>query len=119
MPVLKIKKNGVWQEVWGAIGNGGTGGGANASIRTTITLLADAWVGSTSPYTQEVTCKGVNVNSTVDLQPSPSQYEAIQAAEIALMAVNDQGRVIIYSFDGKPESDMEMQVKITDSEVIA
>ena len=118
MSVLKIKKNGVWVEVWGATGSGGTGGGA-ASIRTTITLLADAWVGNASPYTQEVACRGVNVNSTVDLQPSPSQYEAIQDAEIALQAVNDQGRVIVYSFDGKPEFDMEMQVKITDSEVIA
>ena len=118
MPVLKIKKNGVWQEVWGSTGTGG-GANANASIRTTITLLADAWVGNTSPYTQEVSCKGVDVNSSVDLRPSPSQYEEIQAAEIALQAVNDQGRVIVYSFDGKPESDMEMQVEIRNSEVIA
>ena len=119
MSVLKIKKNGVWVEVWGATGTGGSTGGGNASIRTTITILADAWVGDSSPYTQEVACRGVNVNSTVDLRPSPSQFEEIQAAEIALMAVNDQGRVIVYSFDGKLESDMEMQVEITDSEVIA
>ena len=117
MSVLKIKKNGIWIEVWGATSGGSTGGG-NASIRTTITLLADAWVGNISPYTQEVACRGVNVNSTVDLQPSPSQYEEIQNAEIALMAVNDQGHVIVYSFDGKPESDMEMQVKITDATII-
>lgn len=118
MSVLKIKKNGVWVEVWGATGSGGTGGGT-VSIRTTITLLADAWVGDSSPYTQEVVCRGVDVNSSVDLRPSPSQYEEIQAAEIALQAVNDQGRVIVYSFDGKPESDMEMQVEIRNSEVIA
>ena len=117
MSVLKIKKNGAWVEVWGAT-TGGSTGGASPSIRTTITLLADAWVGNESPYTQEVTCRGVDVNSTVDLQPSPSQYKEIQAAEITLMACNDQGRVIVYSFDGKPESDMEMQVKITNSEVI-
>ena len=121
MPVLKIKKNGTWVEVWGAIsgGAGGSTGNVSASRLTTITLLADAWVGDASPYSQEVACYGVNVNSIVDLQPTPTQFAELQNAEVALIPGNDQGRVIIYSIDGKLDFDMEIQVKITDVEVIS
>lgn len=118
MSVLKIKKNGVWVEVWGAT-SGGSTGGAIAPRLTAITLLADSWVGNGSPYFQSVTVRGVNVNSKLDLQPTPEQLVALQDEEISLMAVNDQGSVKVYSLNGKPESDMTMQVLITDVEVIA
>lgn len=118
MPVLKIKKNGVWVEVWGST-TSSSGGSANAPRLTTITLLADSWVGNVSTYSQTVSCSGVNVNSKVDLQPTPAQIEELQEAEISLMATNTDGVVTIYSFGDKPLVDMEIQVLITDVEVIA
>lgn len=118
MPVLKIKKSdGTWQEVWGST-TSSAGGSANMPRLTNITLFADQWAGDTSPYGQDVNVNGVNVNSKLDLQPTPSQLDALQDAEISLMAVNNEGRVIVYSFNGKPDVDMEMQVLITDVEVI-
>lgn len=116
MPVLKIKKNGVWQEVWGGLG--GTSGGANMPKLTTITLSASKWSGSSSPYSQVVTCSGVNANSKLDLQPTAAQITKLQDAEISLMASNNNGTVTVYAFGGKPTENYQMQVLITDVEVI-
>lgn len=117
MPVLKIKKNGVWQEVWGAL-NGGAGGASMPKLAT-ITMSASNWSGSTSPYSQIVSVNGVNANSKLDLQPTPSQITELQDAEISLMATNNNGVVTVYAFGGKPSTDMTMQILITDVEVIA
>lgn len=118
MPVLKIKKtDGSWQEVWGCV-DGGTSSGAASPKLTNITMYADKWEGSSSPYSQVVSCNGVQVNSKVDLQPTPMQLEELRSAEIALMATNDNGVVTIYSFYDKLPSTMEMQVLITSVEVI-
>ena len=118
MPVLKIKKNdGTWQEVWGALSDA-----ANTASKpklATITISASKWGGSTSPYSQVVSVSGVNANSKLDLQPTPAQIVELQDAEISLMASNNNGIVTIYSFYGKPSQDMQMQLLITDVEVIS
>ena len=118
MPVLKIKKaDGSWQEVWGCV-DGGTSSGATTPKLTNITMYADKWVGNSSPYSQVVSCNGVQVNSKVDLHPTPMQLEELRSSEIALMATNDNGVVTIYSFYDKPSSTWEMQALITNVEVI-
>lgn len=117
MPVLKIKKNGSWVEVWGAIGGGSTGGAATPKL-TAITMTASGWQGSSSPYSQIVACNGVNVNSKVDLQPTATQVVELQDAEILLMASNNNGTVTVHSIGNKPSSDMTMQVLITEVDVI-
>ena len=117
MPVLKIKKNGVWHEVWGALSGGS--GGTSAPKLTTITMPASGWQGASSPYSQVVACNGVNVNSKLDLQPTAAQIVELADAEISLMASNNNGVVTVYSFYGKPSNDMTMQMLITDVEVIS
>jgi len=118
MPVLKIKKtDGTWQEVWGAT-SGTPGGGADAPKLTSITLLATNWGGTSNPYSQVVSCNGVGVNSKIDLQPTPEQIVELQDAEISLMATNTNGIVTIYAFNGKPQTDMTMQVLITEVAVV-
>jgi hypothetical protein len=118
MPVLKIKKtDGTWQEVWGCISTG-TGGGADAPKLTSITMLAANWSGTSNPWSQVVACNGVNVNSKLDLQPTPTQVVALQDAEISLMATNTNGVVTIYALGGKPTSDMTMDVLITEVELV-
>ena len=86
---------------------------------TTITLLADSWTGDSLLYHQTTSVGGVNVNSKLDLQPTPEQILEFNDAEISLMATNTNGVVTVYSFNGKPVDDIEMQVLITDVEVIA
>ena len=118
MPVLKIKKtDGTWQEVWGCISSGVSTG--SMPKLTTVTIPASGWSGSSSPYSQVVAINGVNVNSRLELLPTPAQIAELQEAEISLTVTNNNGTVTIYSFYGKPESDMEMQVLITDVEVIS
>ena len=118
MPVLKIKKtDGTWQEVWGCINSSATGG--SLPKLTTITIPASGWSGSASPYSQVVAVNGVNVNSRLELLPTPTQISELQEAEISLTITNNNGVVTVYSFYGKPASDMEMQILITDVEVIS
>ena len=118
MPVLKIKKNdGTWQEVWGALSTG-SGGGASAPKLTSVTMLASAWTGDSNPYSQVVTCSGVNVNSKLDLQPTPTQIVELQDAEISLMATNTNGVVTIWAIGGVPTSDMTMNVLITEVAIV-
>lgn len=116
MPVLKIRKNGSWVEVWGALSS--TSGGSMPKLAT-ITIPASGWGGESSPYSQVIAVAGVNANSKLDLQPTSAQISELQEAEISLMAVNNNGVVTIYSFNGKPTSDYEMQLLITDVEVIS
>ena len=107
MAVLKIKKDGVWTEVWGATNEG-------ATKLTTITMPAASWTGSASPYSQVVTVSGVNDMSKVDLQPTQAQLVELQANGIALMAVNNNNVVTVYAFNKKPASDMTMQATVMD-----
>lgn len=112
MPVLKIKKSdGTWQEVWGAIGTA-------VPKLANITVLADAWEGETSPYSQVVACNGVGMNSKLDLQPTPAQLVELQDAEISLMAANENGIVRIFAFNDKPQNNMTMRVLITEVAVV-
>ena len=116
MPVLKIKKaDGTWQEVWGALNSNPV----SLPKLVTITMPASAWSGSNNMYSQTITVNGVNANSKLDLQPTSSQIAALQNAEIVLMASNNNGKVTIYSVNGKPSTNLTMQMLITDVEVIS
>jgi hypothetical protein len=118
MPVLKIKKtDGTWQEVWGCTNNGSSGG-ADVPKLTSITMLANAWTGENSPYSQVVACNGVNENSKLDLQPTPMQIVDLQDAEISLMLTNDQGLITAWAIGDKPQTDLVMSVLITEVELV-
>lgn len=117
MPVLKIKKtDGTWQEVWGALSTGT--GSASAPKLTSITMLAANWGGDSNPYSQVVTCNGVDVNSKLDLQPTPNMMVALQDAEISLMLTNDQGVVTAWAIGNKPTEDYTIDVLITEVAIV-
>ena len=80
----------------------------------TITLAAASWSGSSAPYSQVVEISTVTSATKIDLQPTVAQITELQNADIALMAENIDGVVTIYSFGGKPSSDMTMQVLLTE-----
>lgn len=117
MPVLKIKKaDGTWQEVWGCIST--SSDGAAAPKLTSITMLAANWSGENNPYSQIVACNGVNVNSKLDLQPTPAQIVELQDAEVSLMLTNTNGTVTAWAIGGKPTVDYTMDVLITEVTIV-
>lgn len=81
---------------------------------STVTLLADSWVGSAAPYSQVVSINGVTANTKVDLKPTSAQIAEMQDCDIAFVAENDNGVVTVYSINCKPETDYAMQVVLTE-----
>lgn len=82
-----------------------------------VTLLANRWIGETSPYSQVVAIEGVTENSQVDLTPNVEQLAIFHNKDLAFVTENNAGTVTVYAIGQKPENDYVMQVTIT--EVVA
>ena len=89
----------------------GSSGGAAVKLAE-ITLLASAWKGAESPYSQVVEVESVSVNSKVDLQPSVAQLEIFHEKDIAFSTENDGGVVTVYAIGDKPMNDYTIQATI-------
>ena len=79
---------------------------------STINLSTSAWTGSSAPYSQVVTINTVTSATKVELNPTVAQIVSLQREDIALSAENNNGVVTVYSFGGKPSTDMTMQVTL-------
>lgn len=95
-----------------------------------VTLLADSWVGESSPYSQVVEVDGmaevnggvtenigiggVTENSQVDLTPSVEQLAIFHNKDLAFVTENEDGVVTVYAIGQKPENDYTIQVTITE-----
>ena len=79
---------------------------------STITLPKASWSGSSAPYYQTVSINTVTSATKIELNPTVAQIVSLQNDDIALMAENDAGSVKVYSFGGKPSSDMTIQVTL-------
>lgn len=82
-----------------------------------ITLLANKWLGSASPYHQVVEIAGTTEYSQVDLKPSKEQLDTFHDKDIALVTENEDGVVTVYLIGKKPENNYTMQVSITEVNV--
>lgn len=89
-------------------------GGGSAAIISEATLLADAWVGDESPYSQVVAIASVTEYSQVDLTPSVEQLAIFHDKDLAFVTENDGGVVTVYAIGDKPTNDYTMQVTITE-----
>ena len=89
-------------------------GGGSSAIISEVTILADAWVGTTSPYSQVVEIDGVTEYSQVDLTPSVEQLSVFYLKDLAFVTENDGGVITVYAIGEKPENDYTMQVTITE-----
>ena len=87
---------------------------ARASQVGEVTLLADKWVGSESPYSQVVSVVGATKNSQVDLTPSVEQLSVFYHKDLAFVTENDNGVVTVYAIGQKPENNYTIQVTITE-----
>lgn len=79
-----------------------------------VSLLASAWVGTSSPYSQIVAIDGVTEYSKVDLQPSAEQLVIFHNKDIAFSTENDDGVVTVYVIGDKPTQDYIIQATITE-----
>ena len=94
-----------------------SGGVGSAAWLSTVTLLASAWKGSDSLYSQVVTIPGITEYSKVDLLPSVEQLAIFHNKDVAFATENEDGVVTVYAIGDKPTNDYTMQVSIT--EVVA
>lgn len=79
-----------------------------------VTIRADKWVGTSSPYSQVVSVAGVTEYSQVDLTPSVEQLAVFHEKDLAFVTENEDGEVTIYAIGQKPTNDYTIQVTITE-----
>lgn len=90
-----------------------SGSGSAARI-SYIDLLASAWQGEQSPYSQVVAVDGATRNSQVDLTPSVDQLTIFYNKDLAFVTENEDGVVTVYAIGQKPANDYRIQVTITE-----
>ena len=81
-------------------------------------LLSSAWTSDAEPYSQVVSLSNITANSKVDFQPTVAQLLDLLTYGIVLQAVNEDGVVTVYATGGKPTTDYNIQVSITETEAI-
>lgn len=79
-----------------------------------VTLSANKWVGTTSPYSQVVTLAGVTENTQVDLTPDVNQLSIFHHKDLAFVTENEDGVVTVYAIGEKPTNDYTIQVTMTE-----
>ena len=104
--IRKIKINGIEYEL--------VGGSGTSSKIGSITIYANKWVGTESPYSQVVTVEGVTKNSQVNLTPSVTQLAVFHQKDLAFVTENNDGIVTVYAIGQKPERDYAIQVTVTE-----
>ena len=83
-------------------------------IVRSVTLLADAWQGEASPYSQVVTIDGVTQYSKIDIQPDAEQLSIFYEKDVAFLAENEDGVVTVLCIGQKPINDYTVQVTMTE-----
>ena len=81
---------------------------------SSITVYANRWVGTESPYYQVVALDNVTEHSQVDLKPSVEQLNIFHDKDLAFVAENEDGVVTVYAVGDKPTNDYTIQVSITE-----
>lgn len=79
-----------------------------------VTLLADAWAGENSLYSQVVAIEGVTKNSQVDITPDVEQLLVFYEKDLTFVTENEEGVVTVYAIGQKPTNDYTIQVTITE-----
>lgn len=97
----------------------------NSLARTRISLPASNWseVNTeeiTPTYAQQVDDLNVTSSSKIDLQANEEQLLELQASDIEIQIINDDGQVIAFAYGGAPTVDYEFQATIeeTDMEIV-
>ncbi len=81
---------------------------------SSVTLLASAWKGTTSPYTQVVTIDGVTPHSKINLQLDAEQLSVFHEKDVTFIAENENGVVTVSCIGQKPTHDYILQATMTE-----
>lgn len=100
------------KELVGSVALGKSGGYANPLRLGEVTIYADKWIGSASPYSQIVSIAGVTPYSQVDLTPSVEQLTVFHNKDLAFVTENENGVVTVYAIGDKPQNDYTIQATI-------
>lgn len=79
-----------------------------------VSLLASAWEGEGSLYSQIVYINGVTPYSKIDLLPSVEQLAVFHDKDVAFVTENEDGIVTVYAIGVKPTQNYTMQAQITE-----
>lgn len=82
-----------------------------------ITLLASAWVGTASPYSQVVQIDSITEYSKVDILPSAEQLVEFQKKDLALVTENEDGVITVFAIGTKPTQNWTVQATVTEVSV--
>lgn len=94
----------------------------NSLIRTRISLPASNWseVNTeeiTTTYAQQVDDLNVTNSSKINLQANEEQLLELQASDIEIQIINDDGQVIAFAYGGSPTVDYEFQATIEETDM--
>lgn len=81
---------------------------------TSITLLASAWTGSGSLYSQVVPMVGITENSQVNLTPSVEQLAIFYEKDITFVTENNGGELTVYVIGQRPQNDYTIPVNVVE-----
>ena len=77
-----------------------------------VSIYANKWVGTKSPYSQVVSVDGATEYSQVDLTPSVEQLSVFHNKDLAFVTENVDGVVTVYAIGQKPENDYTIQATV-------
>jgi hypothetical protein len=79
-----------------------------------VTLLASAWVGSGSLYSQVVPIVGITETSQVNLTPTVEQLATFYEKDITFVTENNGGQLTVYVIGQRPQNDYTIPVNVVE-----
>lgn len=91
--------------------------GGSAPRIVDISLLASAWVGNASPYSQVITVENSTANTQVNLTPSTEQLVIFREKDVAFVTENNDGVISVFAIGEKPKNDYVIQATVFEVEI--
>lgn len=85
---------------------------------STVTLFADKWEGSESPYSQVVNISGIPIDYTGTVRLTPEQAEAFSGKNVAFIVGNKNGIITVYCIGQKLAGNYDVEIKFEKEERI-
>jgi hypothetical protein len=111
----EAQKREIMDELLELIAQGGLP--ASAARIVDISIYANKWVGTNSPYSQVVAVEGATEYSQVDLTPSVEQLSVFHNKDLAFVTENVDGVVTVYAIGQKPENDYTIQATVKEVKI--
>ena len=91
--------------------------GGSAPRIVDVSLLAGAWVGNASPYSQIITVEGSTERTQVNLTPSTEQLVVFREKDVAFVTENNDGVISVFAIGEKPKNDYVIQATVFEVEL--